>query len=72
MQISDVHNIDCMELMRSTADKFFDLAVVDPPYGLPKTSTHDRGQLKSRILNRDDIIGGTLRLDLNISKNYSG
>lgn len=27
-------NIDCMEYMKSLPDKAFDLAVVDPPYGL--------------------------------------
>lgn len=30
---SKVYNIDCMEYMRTIPDKFFDLAVVDPPYG---------------------------------------
>lgn len=25
---------DCMDLMRATPDRFFDLAVVDPPYGI--------------------------------------
>ena len=25
--------MDCMELMRSLPDKFFDLAIADPPYG---------------------------------------
>jgi len=27
---------DCMDLMRDTPDGFFDLAIVDPPYGLGK------------------------------------
>lgn len=27
------YNVDCMELMAQVPDKFFDLAVVDPPYG---------------------------------------
>jgi site-specific DNA-methyltransferase (adenine-specific) len=31
---SEVHLIDCMEFMRSVPDKFYSLAVVDPPYGL--------------------------------------
>lgn len=26
-------NDDCMEIMREYPDKYFDLAVVDPPYG---------------------------------------
>ena len=33
MPISEVYNMDCMEYMRSMPDKYFDLAVVDPPYG---------------------------------------
>ena len=27
-------NVDCMEYMRTLPDKAFDLAVVDPPYGI--------------------------------------
>lgn len=30
--ISEVYNMDCMEYMKDIPDKFFDLAVVDPPY----------------------------------------
>ena len=30
----DLQNIDCMELMAKYPDKHFDLAIVDPPYGL--------------------------------------
>ena len=33
MPKSEVYNMDCMELMRSLPDKFFDLAIADPPYG---------------------------------------
>src|SRR5690606_27762141 len=29
-----VFNMDCMEYMRSVEDGFFELAVVDPPYGI--------------------------------------
>lgn len=32
--VSEVHNMDCMEYMRNIPDKFFELAVVDPPYGI--------------------------------------
>lgn len=27
-------NIDCMEYMKTVPDKYFDLAIVDPPYGI--------------------------------------
>lgn len=30
------YNVDCMEFMRSQPDKAFDLAVVDPPYGIER------------------------------------
>ena len=30
---SGFYNMDCMEAMKRFPDKFFDLAIVDPPYG---------------------------------------
>ena len=30
----DLYNVDCMEYMKSCKDNQFDLAIVDPPYGL--------------------------------------
>ena len=30
----NLHNTDCMEFMRNVADKYYDLAIVDPPYGI--------------------------------------
>ena len=32
-----LYNIDCVEYMKSIPDKYFDLAVVDPPYGIGDT-----------------------------------
>lgn len=34
MPISQVENRDCLEAMKEFPDKFFDLAIVDPPYGI--------------------------------------
>jgi site-specific DNA-methyltransferase (adenine-specific) len=33
MPISEVFNMDCVSYMQTLPDKFFDLAIVDPPYG---------------------------------------
>ena len=55
MPLSEVHNVDCMEYMKSLPDKAFDLAVVDPPYGLPSGSSNGRGKLKNRTFNRGHI-----------------
>lgn len=30
----DIRNCDCMELMKEYPDKHFELAIVDPPYGI--------------------------------------
>lgn len=32
----ELHNEDCMELMKRYTDNYFELAIVDPPYGLGK------------------------------------
>ena len=33
-----IHNADCMEIMAGYEDDYFDLAVVDPPYGIGEKS----------------------------------
>jgi site-specific DNA-methyltransferase (adenine-specific) len=38
-----IYNCDCMELLKQTPDKYFDLAIVDPPYGY--------GNKETKILN---------------------
>lgn len=51
----DLLNIDCMEYMASLPDKAFDLACVDPPYGILSRrigSLKGAGKLKGRVLNR--------------------
>lgn len=45
--ISNVYNLDCMEGMKGFPDKFFDLAIVDPEYGIgisnnPFRQKHDK------------------------------
>lgn len=29
-----LYNCDCMELLKETPDKYYELAIVDPPYGI--------------------------------------
>ena len=47
MPISDVKLMDCMEGMKAFPDKFFDLAIVDPPYGLGDRLEKGGGKLKN-------------------------
>lgn len=34
MELKGFYNIDCMEGMKQIPDKYFELAIVDPPYGI--------------------------------------
>lgn len=40
------YNMDCMDALRTFPDKFFDLAIVDPPYGDGQGGT--RGGINGR------------------------
>lgn len=37
LELNYFYNMDCMEGMKEIPDKFFDLAIVDPPYGINVT-----------------------------------
>lgn len=54
-ELNNLYNQDCMSALSEFPDEYFDIAIVDPPYGLPKGSTHGRGKLKNRIINADSI-----------------
>jgi site-specific DNA-methyltransferase (adenine-specific) len=45
--ISEVYNMDCIEGMKQYPDKYFDLAVVDPPYGI-NADTKNNGKNSDR------------------------
>lgn len=62
----NLYNTDCIAFMKSKPANYYKLAIVDPPYGLPKASTHGRGKLKNRIINRDNI----KRWDIPPNKEY--
>lgn len=42
MPISEVYNCDCLEYMKSLPDKYFDLCVADPPYGIKADVTQQK------------------------------
>jgi site-specific DNA-methyltransferase (adenine-specific) len=51
-----LHNADCMNIIRELPDKAFDIAIVDPPYGIEeltgKELCNGRGWLGKRALNQ--------------------
>lgn len=59
--ISEAVNMDCMEYMRQFPDKFFDLACVDPPYGIgrdgsQKTTSSHGGRKAHKFKGWDSAI----------------
>lgn len=50
-----LHNIDCMEAMAQMPNNAFDLAIVDPPYGI-KQHTHTMYRGKKDLKCWDDFI----------------
>jgi len=52
----DIRNMDCMELMKQYEDNYFDLAIVDPPYGIGVAEMNmgaGKGVRCSKIENRN-------------------
>lgn len=40
MELNKIHNIDCLEFMKTLPDKCIDLVLTDPPYGMEFRSNH--------------------------------
>jgi site-specific DNA-methyltransferase (adenine-specific) len=47
----DLRNVDCMELMSQYPDKYFDLAIVDPPYGIDLTRQQKEMNDSGKVIN---------------------
>ena len=55
------YNMDCMEYMRTLQDKTFDLAVVDPPYGIGMDGGVIGGSVLAKNTNFTKKIGTSSR-----------
>ena len=53
---SEVYNEDCIDVMKRYPDKYFDLAVVDPPYGSFNGTIERTGGSWSKKYQRDNSI----------------
>ena len=71
----ELFNMDCMEFMRDVPDKYYDLAIVDPPYGIGEFSQTHRGKQnqvfrKHTVTWNNNIPNQSYFMELNrISKN---
>jgi len=54
MDINKIHNQDCLEAMREMSDNQFDLAIVDPPYGIGMDGKNNWSGSKHKIKDWDN------------------
>jgi site-specific DNA-methyltransferase (adenine-specific) len=68
---SEVYNMDCLEGMKQFPDKYFELAIVDPPYGIDINSSGRLGHYGGKGKKWDNQIPTTEYFDelFRISKN---
>lgn len=50
-----LYNMDCMKAMKEIPDKAFDLAIVDPPYGLKSKNVQYGNMVSSSGVRRRDV-----------------
>ena len=55
LELNKLYNMDCMDLMAQFPDKYFELAIVDPPYGIgDKFNGGKTGKMNfNEIVNKD-------------------
>jgi site-specific DNA-methyltransferase (adenine-specific) len=50
----EIHNIDCMEYMKSMSDESVDLIITDPPYDIKNTTSGGNSDLSRSIQSQHD------------------
>lgn len=46
LELNHLYNMDCMEGMKQFPDKYFELAIVDPPYGIGESGGKNKSRSK--------------------------
>lgn len=59
--MGEIYHGDCMTLMSQYPDKYFDLCVADPPYGINITGRHKRGGAATLVGGEARPFGGVNR-----------
>jgi len=57
MKLNRIINADCMEIMKDIPDKYFELAIVDPPYGIKQDGR--KNHTRSKIAKSKDYSNST-------------
>ena len=52
LELNKLYNMDCMEGMKQFPDKYFELAIVDPPYGIGESG--DKNHTRTKLARAKD------------------
>ena len=55
-ELNNIYNEDCLEAMKQIPDKYFELCIVDPPYGISITDSGRLGKYNKNSSKWDDAI----------------
>ena len=47
--VSEVNNCDCMKYLKTIPDKYFDLCIADPPYGINAANMANTKSERNRL-----------------------
>ena len=69
--MNKVHLIDCMEFMKGIPDKYYELAIVDPPYGIGADKKNSNASKACKKSASESIYYGKQEWDSNVpSEDY--
>lgn len=54
-KMKEFYNCDCMVKMKEYPDKFFDLAIIDPPYGIGEDGSKNKSRCSAKIKAQDYV-----------------
>lgn len=73
-ELNRLYNVDCMEGMKEIPDGYFQLAIIDPPYGIGESGKKNKS--RGRLAVSQDYapisVGIGTRRRLNTSQNCGG
>ena len=71
LELNGFYNMDCMEGMKEFPDKYFDLAIVDPPYGIGASEKNSVDKKQSKKSASNSKYYGSQKWDDNVpAKEY--
>jgi site-specific DNA-methyltransferase (adenine-specific) len=62
MELNKIHNIDCLEFMKTLPDKCIDLVLTDPPYGINKENAEWDKEFSLEWLSEAERVGKNLAI----------